>query len=120
MATRRTGSRPIVVDGVAYRWRIRRRATQCQADYGRGKLHVAVELAERPGAVLVLVTDRPHPRDWSTEVAVPVTPSDVAEWVRLAIRRGWIASEGGPQFHLDISRSPVGRIGLRPRAEPGR
>ncbi len=67
MATRRTGSRPIVVDGVAYRWRIRRRATSCQADYGRGKLHVAVELAERRGAVLVLVTDCPHPRDWSTE-----------------------------------------------------
>jgi hypothetical protein len=111
MATRRTGSRPIVVDGVAYRWRIRRRATYCQADYGSGKLHVAVELADRPGAVLVLVTDRPHPRDWSTEVAVPVTPSDVAGLVRLAIRSGWIPSEPGPQFHLDLNRSRVGRTG---------
>lgn len=110
MATRRTGSRPITVDGVAYRWRIRRRATNCQADYGSGKLHVAVELAERSGAVLVLVTDRPHPRDWSTEVAMSITPSDVAGWVRLAVRLGWIPFEQGPQFHLDLNRAVAGRI----------
>jgi hypothetical protein len=52
VATRKTGSRRLVVDGVAYRWRIRRRATYSQADYGSGTLHVVVELAEQPGAEL--------------------------------------------------------------------
>ena len=30
------GSRRIVVDGTAYRWRIRRKPTRIQADYGCG------------------------------------------------------------------------------------
>lgn len=60
MATRKTGSRPIVVDGIRYRWRIRHRATFLQADYGFGTLHVAVQLDEHPTTVLVLETDRPQ------------------------------------------------------------
>ena len=48
MAMRKRGSRRIVVDGAAYRWRIRRRATLCQADYGNGTLHVGVESCPRP------------------------------------------------------------------------
>lgn len=96
MAMRKTGSRRLVVDGVAYRWRIRRRATYGQSDYGCGKLHVAVEQAEeQPGAVLVLYTDRPHPADWGTRQVLPVRPSDVARWVREALAAGWVPSEPG-------------------------
>ena len=61
MATRKIGSRRIVVDGIAYRWRIRKRATYSQADYGHGKLHVAVELAERPGGGAGAVYGPPAP-----------------------------------------------------------
>lgn len=115
MATRKTGSRRLVVDEVAYRWRIRRRATYSQADYGHGTLHVAVELAERPGAVLVLYTDRPHPADWGTTRVVPVRPSDVAGWVRAALAAGWVPSQPGPQFiHRPVSAPPAG-----PDAVPG-
>jgi hypothetical protein len=59
MATRKIGSRQLVVDGIAFRWRIRHRATYGQMDYGHGTIHVTVELAERPGTLLILYTDRP-------------------------------------------------------------
>lgn len=91
MVAPKTGSRRIVVDDVA-RWRPRRRATVLQADYGCGKLHVSVELFRRPGAVLLLFTDRPHPADWATREVVPVCPVDIADWVRLAVE------VPGPQF----------------------
>lgn len=110
MATRRAGSRSIVVDDTAYRWRIRQRATNSQADLGSGILHVSVELAEQPGAVLVLFTDRPHPKDWGTEKVVPVRPSDVAGWIRSAIRAGWVPSKPGPQVSLRIAGPSVERI----------
>jgi hypothetical protein len=111
MATRKTGSRRLVVDGVTYRWRIRKRATYSQADYGHGTLHVAVELAEQPAAVLVLYTDRPHPADWGTTQVVPVRPSDVAGWVREALAARWVPSQPGPQF--------THRPASAPDAEPG-
>jgi hypothetical protein len=111
MAVRKTGSRRIVVDGVAYRWRIRHRATYCQADYGRGVLHVAIESAEQPGTVLVLITDRPHPKDCIPRPLTPATPSDIAGWIRQAIGAGWTPSEPGPQFKLHLSGSSAERIG---------
>jgi len=98
MAAPKIGSRRILVDNVAYRWRIRRRATYLQSDYGSGKLHVSVELFERSGAVLILHTDRPHPADWSTEKIEPVRPADVAAWIRLALQIGWKPTVSGPQF----------------------
>ena len=109
MATRNSGSRQLVVDGVAYRWRIRKRATYGQSDYGCGKLHVAVELAEKTGSVLVLFTDRPHPADWGAKEVVPVRPSDVAMWVREALAAGWVPSRSGPQFiHHPVKHSVQG------------
>lgn len=112
MATRKTGSRRLVVNGVAYRWRIRKRATFSQADYGNGTLNVAVELAEQPGAVLLLYTDRPHPADWGTKQVVPILPSDVANWVQQALAAGWVPSIPGPQF----IHSPVCVTGATPDA----
>ncbi|HEX4793554.1 MAG TPA: hypothetical protein VH370_07180 [Humisphaera sp.] len=103
MATRKVGSRPIVVDGVAYRWRIRHRATNLQSDYGVGTLHVAVQLAADPGSVLQLRTDRPHPADWNRErEIVPVLPSDVEIWIRQAISLGWSPAKNGPTFNGQV------------------
>ena len=119
MATRKTGSRRLVVDGVVYRWRIRKRATYGQSDYGCGKLDVAVQLAEKPGSVLVLFTDRPHPADWATKQVIPVRPSDVAMWVQEALAAGWMPSKPGPQFiHRPVtptaqSAAPPGRSEAR-------
>ena len=109
MATRKAGSRRIVVDGVAYRWRIRRRATFFQTDYGIGRLHVAVQLAGDPKSVFVLRTDRPHPADYSTREVVPVLPSDIADWIRKAIHLGWSPSENGPTFCGEVVDAEVRR-----------
>ena len=111
MATRKTGARRLVVDGVAYRWRIRKRKTNIQVDYGCGTLHVAVELAEQPGAVLVLYTNRPHPANWSVDKVLPVRPSDVAGWVREALAAGWTPSQPGPQFVHRPVRTPTDSAG---------
>ena len=104
MAMRKAGSRKLVVDGVVYRWRIRRRATPLQTDFGHGTLHVAVELAERPGAVLVVYTDRPHPADWGTNQVTPIRPADVARLVREALAAGWSPAQPGPQFRVRQDR----------------
>jgi|EndMetStandDraft_3_1072993.scaffolds.fasta_scaffold77254_3 hypothetical protein len=101
MAIPKVGSRKITVDGIGYRWLIRRQATNFQADYGHGRLHVAVELAEKPGTTLVLLTDRPHPQDIETSHIIPVTPGNVAFWVGEAIRLGWKpAACGGPVMFM--------------------
>jgi hypothetical protein len=111
MATRKVGSRQLVVDGFAYHWRIRHRATYGQMDYGYSTLHVAVQLEEDLGALLVLYTDRPHPADRVPKPIVSVRPSDVAGWVCQAIQAGWEPSRPGPQFHVRVSGSSVEQVG---------
>src|SRR5262245_10666971 len=132
MATRKTGSRRIIVDGTAYRWRVRQRGTRRQADRGirpapppvsdprdgpgSERLHVAVELAAAPRSVLVVYTAHRHPGHFDTgpwEV-VPIRPADVAGWIREALRAGWAPGENGPQFRLRVAGPPP-----RPDAEPG-
>jgi hypothetical protein len=61
------------------------------------------------GAVRVLDTDRLHPASWSDERRVPVTPSDIAGWVRQATRAGWTPSEPGPQVRLPVQVTSVWR-----------
>jgi hypothetical protein len=110
MATRKVGSRRLVVDGIGYRWRIRHRATNFQADYGSGTLHVAVELADHPGTVLVLDTDRRHPADWDERPIIPVLPSDVATWIRAALRAGWDPAAAGGPFQARATGALVEKV----------
>ncbi|MET9119384.1 hypothetical protein ABZX38_35050 [Streptomyces longwoodensis] len=102
MALVRKGSRRIVVDGTAYRWRLRGRPT-----YDQGLVWspctFAVEHADTPGMTLVVTTDQPHPGNWIGRGAAPVLPSDVAVAVRLALRGGWTPTTVGSAFHLDQS-----------------
>jgi hypothetical protein len=111
VATRKTGSRPIVVDGTRYRWRIRRRATFLQSDYGFGNLHVAVQLDKEPATVLVLETDRRHPADIGSRPIVPVRPADIEDWVRQAINLGWCPNSPGPTFLAKVMGAAVSRAG---------
>lgn len=98
----RKGSRRIVVDGTAYRWRLRGRPT-----YSQGLLWspctFAVEHADAPGTTLVVTTDQPHPSNWLGRGAEPVLPSDVAEAIGLALGAGWVPTVPGRPFHLDRS-----------------
>jgi hypothetical protein len=103
MSIPKKGTRKIIVDGEPFIWLIRRQATYTQADYGCGNLHVAVEHTQKRGSVLVIITDRPHPQCWGTKEVKPVTPSDVAEWIRQAVQLGWQPSAIGNTFKVRIA-----------------
>ncbi len=104
MSIPKKGTRKIIVDGEPFIWLIRRQATNTQAESGWGHLHVAVEHAEEPGSVLVILTDRPHPQGGSLDnCEVPVKPSDVAQWIRQAVRLGWQPRRSGIRFEVRIA-----------------
>lgn len=102
MALVRKGSRRIVVDGTAYRWRLRGRPTYFQG-LAWSPCTFAVEYADTPGMTLVVTTDLPHPSNWIGHEAKPVLPSRVAAAVRVGLRQGWTPTDPGPAFHLDQS-----------------
>ncbi|KAB8164568.1 hypothetical protein FH609_017740 [Streptomyces sp. 3MP-14] len=102
MALVRKGARRIVVDGTAYRWRLRHRPSYCQG-LAWTPLTFAVEHAETPGATLVVTTNQPHPSNWFDREARPVLPSDVARAVQQALRAGWTPTAPGVPFRLDWS-----------------
>ncbi|MFD7548531.1 hypothetical protein ACFV0R_26995 [Streptomyces sp. NPDC059578] len=100
MALVRKGARRIVIDGTAYRWRVRSRPTYLQA-LAWTPCAFAVELADVPGSTLVVTTDRPHPSNWLGHETSAVLPADVAEAVRIALRKGWTPTMPGSPFRLD-------------------
>ncbi|MEU9499669.1 hypothetical protein [Streptomyces sp. NPDC048196] len=102
MALGKKGSRRIVVDGVTYRWRHRRRPTYSQA-LCWSPCTYAAERAEQHGAILVVTTDRPHTGNWLSRQAAPVRPADVANHIRIALVRGWRPTHPGSPFELDLS-----------------
>ncbi|PWI11440.1 hypothetical protein DIZ27_05185 [Streptomyces sp. NWU339] len=102
MALVRKGSRRIVVDGTAYRWRLRGRPTYFQG-MAWSPCTFAVERADAPGAVLVVTTNQPHTSNWIGREAEPVLPSGVAAAIRLALREGWTPTTSGSAFHIDES-----------------
>ena len=80
------GSRRIVVDGVEYRWTVRRKPTYSQAN-GWSPLTFAVQPAAG-GPVLVVSTAMAHPRNWMGQPAGGIRPAMVAEAVRRAVGSG--------------------------------
>ncbi|MEG4214165.1 hypothetical protein QUA27_01760 [Microcoleus sp. Pol14C6] len=111
MSIPKKGTRKIIVDGEHFIWVIRRQASNMQADYGCGKLHVAVEHAENSGSVLVIITDCPHPQCWgSINKVIPVIPSDVAQWIRQALQLGWQPHRSGITFEVQIAGQRAEKI----------
>lgn len=101
MAIPKKGSRPITVDGQGYRWFVRRRPT-VGAGSGSNPLTVAVssEVPRSASLVANVATRRPDASLHSEATAV--TPGDVAELIRLAIRRGWDPAKPGGAFRIDV------------------
>ncbi|AYG78207.1 hypothetical protein DWB77_00314 [Streptomyces hundungensis] len=100
MALPKKGSRRIVVDGVAYRWRVRRRPTYDQG-MSWSPLIYAVEHTEAAGTTLIVRTDRPHPGNWMSELTSPALPSSVAAAIQTARAKGWAPEAPGSPFLLD-------------------
>ncbi|MFC7529624.1 hypothetical protein [Actinoplanes sp. GCM10030250] len=102
MALVKKGSRVITVDGLAYRWRVRRRPTYPQG-VAATPLSFAVERADRRGAVLIATMPGAHPSNWIGAAGVSVVPSIVAAVIRRARAQGWQADRPGPSFALTVS-----------------
>jgi len=105
MALTGKGSRLITVDGVLYRWLMRRTPPyhqQCLGD----PLTFAVELPGARGNVLaVTVPDagRPDRLVLAAKPSLIVRPALVAAVIRTALGRGWQPAAPGPQFQLSVS-----------------
>ncbi|MEP6514738.1 hypothetical protein [Microcoleus vaginatus] len=111
MSIPKKGTRKIIVDGEPFIWLIRRQATYTQSCYACGNLHVAVQHADEPGSVLVIITDRPHPQGFTpTNEVKPVTPSDAAQWIRQAVQLGWQPRAIGNTFKVRIAGGRAEKI----------
>ncbi len=111
MSIPKKGTRKIIVDEQPFIWLIRRKPTYTQECYHCGNLHVAIEHSEKPGSVLVILTDRPHPQGLSSANEVkPVTPSDAAQWIRQAVQLGWQPQLRGITFKVQITRGRAEKI----------
>ncbi|WP_413758259.1 hypothetical protein [Streptomyces sp. MMBL 11-3] len=84
MALVRKGSRRIVVDGTAYRWRLQGRPTYSQALAWSPRTY-AVKHAETPGMTLVVTTDQPHPSNWIGREADDAAPNRTASSIVLLL-----------------------------------
>src|SRR5262245_14394258 len=103
MAIVKKGGRNIVVDGTAYRWRVRRKPTYGQEVF-QGPFRFSVEKAGAGGAVLVVLVPQKHPKSVYTQDPSPILPSFVTLCIRQALVEGWTPNEPGPQFVLDLSK----------------
>ena len=99
MALVKKGSRVITVDGVVYRWRVRKRPTYTQG-LADGPLSFAVEQADQRGTVLIASMPTAHPSNWAGAPALPVVPSQVAAMIRRAREQGWHPERPGSAFTL--------------------
>ena len=106
MALTRRGSRRIVVDDIAYRWRVRRKPTYCQSN-GWGPQSYAVEHETNPGTTLVVETGRAHPGNWFTLTSGPIQPADVAKSIHEALSLGWTPQTPGSPFVLRLHADPA-------------
>ncbi len=111
MSIPKKGTRKIIVDEQPFIWLIRRKPTYTQEFYHCGNLHVAIKHAQKPGSVLVILTDRPHPQGLVSKQEVkPVTPSDVAQWIRQAMQLGWQPMRSGICFNVQIAGQCMEKI----------
>ena len=77
-----------MVDGIRYRWTVRRKPTYSQANVWM-PLTFAVELELAKGSVLLVDTDTARPDNWLKAAASSVTPKLVEQSIRDAIAQGW-------------------------------
>ncbi len=111
MSIPKKGTRKIIVDGEPFLWLIRRQPTYTQECFHGGNRHVAVARVAKPGSVLVIITDRPHPQGLVRKQEVkPVTPSDVTQWIQQAMQLGWQPMRSGITFNVQIAGQCMEKI----------
>ncbi|WP_067129474.1 hypothetical protein [Microtetraspora malaysiensis] len=106
MTLPKKGSRPITVSDVAYRWRVRNKPTYCQGN-GWTRMTFAVELAEKPGSVLLVTLPHARPDNWILEQSASVRPALVAQCIRRATNEGWAPHHFGSAHRVELTREEV-------------
>lgn len=104
MALAVRGSRQIVVDGVTYHWKVRRKPTYTQM-LGDSNLTFAVERPDVSGHVLMVDTGQVRAdAALFPDYDAAVTPSRVAEAIRAALVAGWAPEKPGSPFWASSSQ----------------
>ena len=101
MARSELGSRPIVVDGIPYRWRVPRYPVGEDQGLGWSPLTFSVWLAGESGSLLEVEACAARPDNWLHYPATVITPGRVADLIRRAIAAGWEPSRSGASFKLE-------------------
>ena len=104
MAVRKRGSRPIVIGGIAYRWRIAPEPDDLEFDYASA-MCASVQLAEKPGQVLFVRCGLRHGNILDTP-GVRVTPRRIAATIRAALAAGWLPEASGSPQSIDLAECP--------------
>jgi hypothetical protein len=100
MTLAKKGSRRIVVDGRAFRWKIRARPTYTQALGAPLVVAIERDVAHRAAKLIVHWTAA-RPDAWLGESPrAVVTPRDVERAIRRAVRDGWDAEAASAAFEL--------------------
>jgi hypothetical protein len=99
MAIPKKGSRTLSVNGVRYRWRIRRKPTYDESIFS-APFSVAVERVEPPShCVLVLAAGFPRPDSLVPgSESLSVTPRMIAASIEDALSHGWQPERAGSAF----------------------
>ncbi|MEU1384358.1 MULTISPECIES: hypothetical protein [unclassified Nonomuraea] len=106
MSIPKKGSRLNTVDGVTYRWRIRRKPTYCQAN-SWGPLTFAVEPTDGPRRVLLVLLPCSRPDARLGERAMAVRPALVSAAIRKALDHGWDPHQTGNAFTLRLTEDDL-------------
>lgn len=104
MAIAKKGSRIIVVGKIEYRWSIRRKPSYAQG-LCESPLTAAIELAELPGATLIVSFPTSRPDNWLGQNSMSVTPQQhIASSIVQALQAGWQPGQPGKTQYLPFDR----------------
>ncbi|MFD8939139.1 hypothetical protein ACFV0R_28480 [Streptomyces sp. NPDC059578] len=124
MTLNKKGSRRITVDGIEYRWRIRRKPSYMQGLCWTPMTY-AVEAASgsQPGTTLIVTSGQAHPSNWVGVETEPIRPAHVAASIREARDQGMVSNPGRLSFPTRpirrIHRSTMRQGGVARRIWPG-
>ena len=103
MALAVKGSRLITINGILYRWRLRRKPSYNQECFN-APLTFAVELVGSSGSILaVAIPDVSHPGSLIARSSLIVRPALVAAVIQAALSRGWQPAAPGAPFRLNMA-----------------
>jgi hypothetical protein len=115
MSLNKRRSRPIVVDGVNYRWRIAAVRHQDTDSY----VLVVIQPTDNGQRIAIRVPSRDFYSDLSDAncgtgdrdpaLYLPITPAFVQECIAAAREAGWSPLRSGPQLEFDLSELGLSR-----------